>query len=146
MKEELLKSISLEEKLKLITDSVVKIFEADFARIWLVEKGDLCDNGCIHAIVTEGPHVCKDRSSCLHLVASSGRYTHIDGDHRRVPVGSYKIGRIAAGSDFKFITNDVRNDPRVHDHEWARNLGLVSFSGFKLSSEDGKPIGVLALC
>lgn len=145
LKEELLKSIIFEEKLKLITDSVVEIFEADFARIWLVDKGDLCDNGCIHASVMEGPHVCKDRSSCLHLVASSGRYTHLDGDHRRVPLGSYKIGRIAAGDDFKFITNDVVHDPLVHNHEWAQNLGLVSFSGFKLSSEDGKPIGVLAL-
>ena len=145
LKEKLLKSIALDEKLKLITDSVVEIFDADFARIWIVKKADMCDTGCIHASITEGPHLCKYRSSCLHLVASSGRYTHIDGDHRRVPMGSYKIGRIAAGDDFKFVTNDVVHDPRVHDHEWARNLGLVSFSGFKLSSEDGKPIGVLAL-
>lgn len=145
LNQEFLSPISLEEKLKLITDSLVTIFEADFARIWLTRKGDLCQKGCIHADVTEGPHICVDRSLCLHLVASSGRYTHIDGDHRRVPMGSYKIGRIAAGLEFKFVTNDVTHDPQVHDHKWAKELGLVSFAGFKLSSDEGKPVGVLAL-
>jgi PAS domain S-box-containing protein len=145
LKEELLKRLSLDEKLELITTSVVDIFEADFARIWLIKKADLCEKGCIHANVKEGPHICKNRSSCLHLVSSTGRYNHIDGDHRRVPIGSYKIGRIASGKDLKFTTNDACNDPRVHDHEWAKDLGLVSFSGFKLTSEEGKPVGVLAL-
>ena len=145
LKEKLLKSIPLKEKLNLITEGVVEIFDADFARIWLLKNADICEKGCIHANVTEGPHVCKNRSSCLHLVSSSGRFTDINDDHRRIPMGSYKIGRIAAGDDFKFVTNDVAHDPLVHDHERARNLGLVSFSAFKLSSEDGKPIGVLGL-
>lgn len=145
LKKQLLKPLSLDEKLKIITDAVVRIFEADFARIWLIKQGDICHDGCIHAQVREGPDACMDRTSCLHLIASSGRYTRINGDHRRVPVGSYKIGRIAAGIDLKFITNDVVHDHRVHDREWAREIGLVSFAGFKLTSPDGEPIGVLAL-
>jgi PAS domain S-box-containing protein len=79
-------------------------------------------------------------------MASSGRYTHIDGEvHRRVPFGCYKIGRIAAGQDFKFLTNNVVNDERIHNRDWARNLGLVSFAGYRLLSREGNPIGVLAL-
>ena len=39
----------------------------------------MCDRGCVHAEVQEGPHVCRHRDRCLHLLASSGRYTHIDG-------------------------------------------------------------------
>lgn len=145
LKLKLQQSMTLDEKLKLITDSVVELFDADFARIWLLKNADICDNGCIHAKITEGPHKCKNRSSCLHLVASSGRYTNLNGYHRRIPMGSYKIGKIAAGDDFKIVTNDVVHDPLIHDPEWARNLGLVSFGGFKLDSEDDKPIGVLAL-
>lgn len=145
LKELLIGKRALTEKLKSITDSVVYIFEADFARIWMTKDGDLCNKGCIHASVTEGPHICRDRSHCLHLMASSGRYTHIDGYHRRVPLGSYKIGRVASGDDPKFITNDVTHDPQVHDHEWAKNLRLVSFAGYRLLSPDKKPIGVLAL-
>ncbi|MFA4877798.1 MAG: PAS domain S-box protein [Methanoregula sp.] len=145
LKVQLLDHRSLDSKLRLITDCVVTIFGADFARIWIIKEGDLCEKGCIHAGVTEGPHVCRSRTSCLHLIASSGRYTHIDGDHRRVPLGSYKIGRVATGDDPGFITNDVVNDARIHDPAWARSLGLVAFAGFKLMSAENRPIGVIAL-
>ncbi len=146
LKEALLGSGSLHEKLTKITNGVVEILNADFSRIWITKPGDLCDLGCMHAVVTEGPHVCRYRDLCLHLIASSGRYTHIDGKvHRRVPFGCYKIGRVASGKDPKFITNDVTNDPRVHDHDWAKKLDLVSFAGYRLLSDANKPIGVLAL-
>ncbi|MDD5085664.1 MAG: PAS domain S-box protein, partial [Candidatus Omnitrophica bacterium] len=136
----------LEGKLKSVTDSIVRIFDADFCRVWLIQPGDLCEKGCVHAEVREGPHICRYRDRCLHLLASSGRYAHIDGKtHRRVPFGCYKIGRIASGEDHKFLTNDVPNDPRVHNREWARELGLVSFAGYQLRVPGRETIGVLAL-
>lgn len=141
----LLLSGELEDKLKLITDSVVDIFDADFARIWITRKGDLCTAGCIHADALNGLNLCRFRDKCLHLVASSGRYSDIHGGHRRVPFGCYKIGRIASEEDSKFLTNDVAQDPRVHDQQWVKRLGLQSFAGYKLQSESGKTIGVLAL-
>jgi len=146
LKENLLKSISLEEKLKLITDKIVAVFDADFARIWIIRPGDKCASDCSHTKITEGPHVCRARDRCLHLVISSGRYTHVDGKmHARVPFGCYKIGRVAAGQDSKFLINDVRNDPSIHNHDWAEKLGLVSFAGYRLLSATKEPIGVLAL-
>lgn len=145
LRDRLLGTMSLEEKLKVVTDGVVDIVEADFARIWLLGPADQCAQGCPHASVTEGPHVCRDRSQCLHLIASSGRYTHVDRSHRRVPLGCYKIGRVASGEEPSFITNDVTHDPRVHDHEWAKSLGLVAFAGYRLISPERHPIGVLAL-
>ena len=78
-------------------------------------------------------------------MASSGRYTHTDGNHRRVPFGAFKIGRIASGETNKFLTNSVTTDPQVGDHEWAKSLGLVSFAGYKLRDANGDPIGVLAM-
>ena len=145
LKEELLGSNSLMKKMKRITDGVVEIIGADFARIWLTQQGDLCETGCRHAQVMEGPHVCRFRDRCLHLVAGSGRYTHIDGGHQRVPFGCYKIGRVAADEEPGFLTNDVTRDPRVHNHDWAREQGLKSFAGYRLLSHEGRPIGVLAL-
>jgi len=146
LQQSLLAPALLEDKLRSITDSIVRLFDADFCRIWLIRPGDLCERGCIHAEVNEGPHICRYRDRCLHLLASSGRYTHTDGKtHRRVPFGCYKIGRVASGEDHKFLTNDVQNDPRVHNHEWARDLGLVSFGGFQLRVPGGETIGVLAL-
>ena len=65
--------------------------------------------GCIHAKAKEGPHVCLYRDRCLHLISSSGRYTHINGKaHRRVPFGCYKIGLIASGEEHKFLTNELK--------------------------------------
>jgi anti-anti-sigma regulatory factor len=135
----------LDTKLKLMTDWIVAQFGADFSRIWVIQAGDLCKE-CIHAAATEGDNICVDKEICLHLKSSSGRYTHIDGQgHRRVPFGAYKIGRIAAGIENKFLTNDVQHDPRVHNNEWAKELGLVSFAGYKLSTVEGEVLGVLAL-
>jgi PAS domain S-box-containing protein len=145
LNERLLVTGGLNYKVKLITEEIIKIFKADFARIWIIKSGDLCDSECQHAKITEGPDACHYRERCLHLLASSGRYTHIDGGHRRVPFGSFKIGKVASGDESKFLTNDVANDPLVSDHEWAIKLGLVSFAGYRLSSEDGGVIGVMAL-
>ena len=146
LRQSMLVSAPLEDQLRKVTDAVVREFDADFCRIWLIRPGDRCDQGCPHAEVHEGPDVCRHRDRCLHLVASSGRYTHIDGPgHRRVPFGCYKIGRLASGEEAKFLSNDVGNDPRVHDPAWARELGLVSFAGYQLRTSGEETLGVLAL-
>jgi PAS domain S-box-containing protein len=142
----LLKPAPLETKLKIVTDGIVRLLDADFCRIWIIGPGDRCEQGCMHAEVQEGPHVCRNRETCLHLLASSGRYTHTDGKaHHRVPFGCYKIGLIASNEEHRLLTNDVVNDPRVHNNEWARELGLVSFAGYQLRVPGGEVLGVLAL-
>ena len=57
---------------QLDADLVRKIGVA-FARIWTLNEAE----------------------QMLELRASAGLYTHIDGPHGRVPVGMYKIGKIA---------------------------------------------------
>jgi PAS domain S-box-containing protein len=54
---ELLKPGDIREKARKITEAVVDIFDADFCRIWITGRGDRCESGCVHAKVTEGPHV-----------------------------------------------------------------------------------------
>ena len=144
LQEDLLLPGRLEEKFKQIADTAVRLLDLDFCRIWSVGAGDLCNRGCIHAMPADERHACCPRDRCLHLVVSSGRYTHTDGNHRRVPFGAYKIGRIANGEEKEFLTNAVTTDPQVADHAWAEGLGLVSFAGYKLDDPDGEPIGVLA--
>jgi PAS domain S-box-containing protein len=145
LQEELILPGPIEEKFKKITEAAVSLFDLDFCRIWSVLPGDLCDCDCIHATTTDEAHVCRRRDRCLHLVASSGRYTHTDGGHRRVPLGCYKIGQIATGEEKKRVSNNVTTDPRVHDHEWAKGLGLVSFAGYKLHDARGNTTGLLAM-
>lgn len=146
LQQSLLAPAPLAEKLKSVTDGIVRLFDADFSRIWLIQHGDLCAEDCVHTEAKEGSPSCPRSGECLHLLASSGRYTRTDGKfHRRIPFGCYRIGCLAADDDHTFLTNDVLNDPRIHDHEWARGLGLLSFVGYQLRAPGGKTLGVLSL-
>jgi len=146
LQQSLLTPAPLDQKLKSITDSVVRIFDVDFCRIWLIRPGDLCATGCIHAQALDGPLVCRDRSDCLHLAASSGRYTDTDGIVQgRVPLGCYIIGQFASWDDHNIIITDVQNDPRIQNREWARSLGLASYAAFQLRAVGGKTLGVMVI-
>ncbi|HYE31140.1 MAG TPA: GAF domain-containing protein [Methylomirabilota bacterium] len=95
--------------------------EAAFARVWLLNPG----------------------TNTLELVASAGIYTHLNGPHGRVPVGKFKIGRIAE-SGLPHLSNDVPHDPHVSDQDWARREGMVAFAGYPLIVE-GRLLGVVAM-
>jgi PAS domain S-box-containing protein len=144
LKEQIIGTTNFVDKLQLITDGVVDIFGADFARIWIIKEGDLCEKGCLHFKGSEGSCFCHNHKQCLHLMVNSGQYIEGD-DYKRVPCGCYKIGRIASGDYSKFITNDITQEPQVHIHKSGPEMGLVSFAGYRLLSSDGNPIGVLAL-
>jgi diguanylate cyclase (GGDEF)-like protein/PAS domain S-box-containing protein len=103
------------------TEAMVRHLDAAFARVWtLNEEGNV-----------------------LELQASAGIYTHLDGAHSRVPVGSFKIGLIAQEGE-PHLSNDVVSDPRVGDREWARGEGMVAFAGHPLIVED-RVVGVMAM-
>ena len=98
---------------------LVRALDGAFARIWTLNQ-----NGTV-----------------LELQASAGLYTHIDGSHRQIPVGQYKIGRIAAEKQ-PLLTNNVIGDPSVHDQDWAKKEGMVGFAGYPLLVED-RILGVI---
>ncbi len=119
-----------------LTNTLVTKFDAYFARVWLIREGDQCDQCTFN-------EQCKNKPDCLHLVSSSGHYTSINGDHKRVPIGEFKIGQIAEGQGKKFSC-DVMKDDRIHDKEWAIKHRLKSFAGYPLL-KDNKVVGVMAL-
>ena len=110
----------LREILRGCTDAIVRHLDAAFARIWTLSKDE----------------------SMLELQASAGMYTRLDGSYSRIPVGDLKVGSIAREKKAHF-TNDVVNDPRVHDKGWAQDNGMVAFAGYPLLVED-RLIGVVA--
>jgi GAF domain/PAS fold len=102
-------------------EALVLHLNAAFARIWTLDE----------------------ERSLLELQASAGQYTHIDGRHSRVPLGSFKIGLIAQERR-AVATNDVISDPHIHDKAWAAREGMVAFAGHPLIV-DNHVIGVMAL-
>ena len=102
-------------------EALVRHLDAAFARIWTLDE----------------------ERGVLELQASAGQYTHIDGPHSRVPLGQLKIGLIAQERR-PVATNDVINDPQIHDKAWASREGMVAFAGHPLIV-DNHVIGVMAL-
>src|SRR5258708_2105368 len=76
-------------------EAAVKHLQAAFARIWTL----------------------NENANVLELQASAGLYTHLDGAHSRIPVGKFKIGKIA-GERIPHLSNSVIGDPRAMS--WAR--------------------------
>jgi PAS domain S-box-containing protein len=97
------------ELLKQCAEILVKRLDAAFARIWTFNSDE----------------------NVLQLQASAGLYTHLDGDHARIPIGKFKIGLIAE-ERVPHITNDVLNDPRLSDKKWAEREGIKAFAGYPL--------------
>ena len=102
-------------------EALVETLDVAFARIWTLDE----------------------QEQVLHLQASAGLYTHLDGPHGRVPVGQFKIGLIAA-ERLPHLSNAVIGDSRVSDQEWAKREGMVSFAGYPLLIE-GRLVGVMAV-
>lgn len=101
--------------------AVVQHLDAAFARVWALDEA----------------------TQTLELEASAGLYTHLDGAHARVPVGSLKIGLIAAEGQ-PHLTHSVIGDPRASDQAWAEREGMVAFAGYPLVV-GGSLVGVMAV-
>ena len=118
----LVQTEDLSSLLQLCTEHIVKHLDAAFARIWIL----------------------NEKENVLELLASAGMYTHIDGNHRSIPVGNkFKIGRIAQEKK-PHLTNAVIGDPQINDQEWARRERMIAFAGHPLIVA-GKLVGVMAM-
>jgi PAS domain S-box-containing protein len=111
---------TLRQGLQRCAEILVRDIDAAFARVWTV----------------------NERDNVLELQASAGMYTHLDGGHARVPLGKFKIGRIAESGE-PHLTNTVLEDSWVGDPEWARREGMVAFAGYPLKVGE-RVLGVVA--
>jgi PAS domain S-box-containing protein len=111
----------LEGILQKCTEAMVRHLDAAFARIWTLKKND----------------------NMLELRASAGMYTHLDGAHGRLLVGTLEIGRIAQERK-PLLTNEVLDDPLISDRAWAKREGMVALAGYPLVVE-GRVVGVMAM-
>lgn len=128
--------LDVEELIRLVTERLVRDYDTALARIWLTGPGDLCATCRMR-------EACEDRTSCLHLRASAGLSSNLDGNYRRMPFGEAKIGQIAARREAHW-TNAVMQDPRVASKAWAREHALRCFAGYPLV-HGGRLLGVFGL-
>ena len=112
---------TLNDRLQVIVEDLVKYLDAAFARVWFVDKNQ----------------------KYLILKFSAGMYTGIKGEFSKVPINSLKIGPVVKTKK-AVVTNDVINDPRIKHHDWAKRENLKSYASYPLIY-NGKSVAVLAI-
>lgn len=112
---------NINDRLQSIAESLVRYFDARFARIWLYDK----------------------KSKTLILKYSAGKYKNLDGEFSKIPLSSLKIGAIAKTKK-PAVSNDVTHDPRIKYHDWAKKEKLRSFAGYPILYK-GDVAAVLAI-
>lgn len=112
---------TLNDRLQVIVEDLVKYLDAAFARVWFVDKNQ----------------------KYLILKFSAGMYTGIKGEFSKVSINSLKIGPVVKTKK-AVVTNDVVNDPRIKHHDWAKRENLKSYASYPLIY-NGKSVAVLAI-
>ena len=135
---------SLPEVLRAIVSGIAQCRNVVLARIWLIERGDICETCRFRA-------ECPDQERCLHLVASAGNpgdakqnYARLDGAFRRFPLGVRKIGRVGKSGE-PLLLPGVRGDEEwIAEPAWMKREGVKTFAAQPLVFR-GEVLGVLAI-
>lgn len=112
------------------------ITTAALCRVWLIAPGDLC------ASCAQAPE-CRDRRSCLHLAASVGASTRLDGPWRRFPLGAREVGRVARTLEPHLLTGEDLTRAGLAEPRWLALHRIRAFAVWPLADGD-RCLGVLA--
>lgn len=142
---EMAQQCSVDELLQLVTSSLASNRNVALARVWMVALGDICKTCNEYT-------ACRDKSRCLHLMASRGlsidnttTWNTIEhGAFRRFPMGGRKVGRIASSGQPGIIPVISDNSDWIADWAWVKKERIVSFVGQPLIYK-GEVLGVLAM-
>lgn len=126
----------LQPALGAMTEASLLACDGVLARVWLAAPGDICDSCPMRP-------ECRDRTTCLHLVASAGLTTRLDGPFRRFPIGARLVGRIPVTHQ-AVIAREGLADLGVADPAWLALHGVTAFAALPLDHGE-RCIGVTAV-
>jgi transcriptional regulator with GAF, ATPase, and Fis domain len=120
---------NVDELLKRVATVLAERPHIALARLWLVDRGDIC--ATCHMAAR-----CPDRASCLHLVASAGAprsdhnpdWSRVDGEFSRTPLGVGKVGRVGAKGQ-AIVVKDFADDPAwLRRYQWAARAHICGLN------------------
>ncbi len=135
---------SVARLLRKVVQQLAERPHAVLARVWLVDKGDLCSSCPMQ------PR-CPDQTRCLHLAAGAEssllqlgeESRQSEGGLQRIPFGVGGIGRIGATGE-PIVSTDPVNDLReLVEPDWIARRGIQSFDGQPIGYQN-EVLGVLA--
>lgn len=135
----------VEETLQAIASQMFSQEDVALARIWLIDKGDICDR-CVMRTV------CPNQERCLHLTVSAGRdlegksaWSNIDGRFGRFPIGVRKVGYIAESGESILLDDlSTKENSWIADQEWVVAERIEGFAAHPLKFKDDI-LGVVAV-
>lgn len=135
----------LESTLNAVVSQLGKRSGTALARIWLIQKGDICAVCPVRA-------ECPDQDRCLHLTASWGgdlkneqNWNSNAGRFRRFPIGIRKVGMVAKTGESNLIDElQIGSSHWIADKDWVKREGIVAFAAHPLKFQDDV-LGVLAV-
>ena len=111
-------------------------FDPILSRVWLMGPGDQCPTCALR-------EECPARTRCLHLRASAGLTTRLDGPFQRFPLGARAMGDVVA-RNAPFVARDDLASLALAEPAWLRVHGARSFAAVPLPGER-EARGALAL-
>lgn len=135
----------VQETLRAIASQMIKQAEYALARIWLIDKGDICDTCVVRS-------VCPSQERCLHLTASEGRnlkgekaWSNIDGRFGRFPVGVRKVGHVAQSGEAIHLHDLLTTESSwIADRDWIHAEKINGIAAHPLKFQDDI-LGVIAV-
>lgn len=133
------------ETLHAIVSQVLKKPEFALARIWLIDKGDICDTCVMRS-------ECPNQTRCLHLTASMGKevtgetvWAEIEGKFKRFPLGVRKIGFVGESGNSVYL-NDLQTTTNawIVREDWIKAEKIEGFAAHPLEFQDDI-LGVIAV-
>ena len=135
----------VKETLQAIASQMIKQEEVALARIWLIDKGDICDTCVVRS-------VCPGQEQCLHLTASEGRnlngekaWSNIDGRFGRFPIGVRKVGHVAQSGEAIHLHDLLTTESSwIADRDWIHAEKINGLAAHPLKFQDDI-LGVIAV-
>jgi len=135
---------SVEHLLRKVVQRLAERPHALLARLWLLDKGDLCPSCPMRSR-------CPDQTRCLHLVASaessvgapSEEARQTERELRRIPVGVGAIGRIAATGQPIISNHPDAEVDGFGERGWAIRQGIRGFGAQPIIFQN-EALGVIA--
>jgi transcriptional regulator with GAF, ATPase, and Fis domain len=142
---ELAQQRSVDSLLKFMVNGAAARPHVALARIWLIEKGDICKTCHLQ-------QDCLDKDRCLHAVASAGHsitnptedWSRVDAEYCRIPLGFRKVGTIATTGQEIIVKDVAKDEDWIAREDWVRKEGIRGFVGEPIIYK-GEILGAMAV-
>ncbi len=138
---DLLLKDNIEEKLKTITDTLQEMFDQEFARVWMVADGTLCDD-CSHLKGEIDNTDFKRKLNCINIMSVKEGFEHYEPKDGYIIYGKLTMGRLLQGKIKPFYTNNPLSEKRINGKGTFKDLTIKSYATQIITYPNGDIAGV----